>query len=147
MSRWRLALALLGIGFMTAGFYRILAPGVLDGVSFSRVVTDRSGALLRLTLSGDEKYRIHVRLKDVEPRFIEALLLLEAQHFYSHPGINPQSALRGLFSYLGLRGGAKVGGSTLTMQLARVRYGIRTRGIRGKLSQMLRAAAIELRHS
>ena len=40
-----------------------------------------------------------------------------------------------------------MGGSTLTMQLARIRYGIRTRSVFGKLRQMAFALALEFKHS
>jgi len=144
--RLRSPLLILGatVSALLAG--RTFIPPVLDGVSFSRQVLDRQGSLLRLTLSGDEKYRLRTRLDEVDPRYIKALLLLEDQYFYRHPGINPGSVFRAFRSYL--KGGeSRVGGSTLTMQLARIRYGIRTRSVFGKLRQMAFALALEFKHS
>ncbi len=139
-----MASALLAVGVLVLAV-RFLSPGVLDGVSFSKRVTDRNGKLLRLSLSGDEKYRLPAELNSVSPRFIEALLLLEDKTFYSHPGIQPLALFRGFKSKF--FGGARVGGSTLTMQLARVRYGLKTRTVFGKLQQVFRAVWIEATHS
>jgi penicillin-binding protein 1C len=44
-------------------------------------------------------------------------------------------------------GGPRVGGSTLTMQLARLKYGLNTRTIPGKLEQIARAVQLELMYS
>ena len=69
-------------------------PPLLDGVPFSPLVLDRDGNLLRLGLSEDEKYRVRIRLNEVAPEMVRAVLLYEDRHFYRHPGVNPLSLLR-----------------------------------------------------
>ncbi len=128
--------------------FRILlpAPDLLDEVSFSRAVYDRRGRLLRLTLSADDTYRIFTPLDEISPRLQEAFLLQEDAHFYLHPGINPVSLVRAFFTTFVFRE-RRVGGSTLTMQLVRMRYRLRTRTIPGKIVQILRALHVEFYHS
>ena len=52
-------------------------PPLLDGVLFSPLVLDRDGNLLRLGLSEDEKYRVRIRLNEVAPEMVRAVLLYE----------------------------------------------------------------------
>ena len=79
-------------------------PPLLDGVPFSPLVLDRDGNLLRLGLSEDEKYRVRIRLNEVAPEMVRAVLLYEDRHFYRHPGVNPLSLLR---ASAGMLGGAR----------------------------------------
>ena len=111
----------------------------------STAIFDRDGRLLRLTLASDEQYRLWTPLEQVSPEFIEALLLHEDQHFYRHPGVNPAALVRAATTTYS--GGSRVGGSTLTMQLARLMYRLNTRSIAGKLQQIVRAVQLELCYS
>lgn len=101
--------------------------------------------MLRLTLANDQQYRLWTSLDEVSPELVAALLLHEDQHFYRHFGFNPASLLRAAVS--SYSGGARVGGSTITMQLARLMYGLNTRTIPGKLEQIARAVQLELCYS
>lgn len=114
-------------------------------IASSTAVFDRQGRLLRLTLAHDQQYRLWTPLEQVSPEFIEALLLHEDQHFYQHLGLNPAALVRAAFSTYS--GGARVGGSTITMQLARLMYDLNTRSIGGKLVQIARALQLELCYS
>jgi penicillin-binding protein 1C len=117
-------------------------PMLVNPAGFSQAVFDRDGHLLRLTLTSDEKYRLWVPLTDIPPAMIEATLLQEDGWFRWHYGVNPLSLLRAFrTTYVG--GRRRVGGSTITMQLARNRFGIDSRSIRGKLQQILRAIELE----
>src|SRR5688572_1604324 len=111
----------------------------------STAVLDREGRLLRLTLADDEQYRLWTPIEEVAPEFVEALLLHEDRYFYRHPGVNPLSLARG--AYTTYTGGTRSGGSTVTMQLARLRYRLDTRTVRGKLAQVARALELELKYS
>ncbi|MBF0474740.1 MAG: penicillin-binding protein 1C [Deltaproteobacteria bacterium] len=121
-------------------------PPLLGNVSFSRTVFDRHGQLLRMTLSKDEKYRLFTPLKDISPQFSEMVLLHEDRYFYTHIGFNPVSLLRA-FGRTYIVGGRKIGASTITMQLARIKYGINSRHLAGKLWQIARALQLEVHYS
>ena len=116
-------------------------PPLLDGVPFSPLVLDRDGNLLRLGLSEDEKYRVRIRLNEVAPEMVRAVLLYEDRYFYRHPGVNPLSLLRASAGMLG--GARRMGGSTITMQVARLRLGLSTTTLLGKFAQMARALLYE----
>jgi len=103
------------------------------------------GELLRLTLASDEQYRVWTPLKDISPQLAQAVLLYEDRWFYWHLGVNPQAVVRAAFRTYS--GGQQQGGSTISMQLARLFYGLNTKSPGGKLHQMLLAIWLECRYS
>ncbi|HMU85184.1 MAG TPA: penicillin-binding protein 1C, partial [Leptospiraceae bacterium] len=119
--------------------------GPLSGMPFSRAVYDADGKLLRLTISTDQKYRKFTSLADMSPAVSEAFLLREDKYFYFHPGVNPAALLKATRGYFS--GSSARGASTITMQLARMKYGLETRSIRGKIFQILCAFYLEFRYS
>ncbi|HEY3662432.1 MAG TPA: penicillin-binding protein 1C [Chthoniobacterales bacterium] len=120
-------------------------PPLLEGITFSRRVFDRRGKLLHVTLSADQKYRIFTPLAQISPDLVHATLLQEDRFFEDHPGINPIATARAAFHFaLGQRRG---GASTITMQLARLRFHIQSRTVRGKCEQMWRALELERHYS
>ena len=135
------SLAVLG---MTAWFAWLLLPKppLLDGISFSQCVRDRNGKLLRVTLSADQKFRIWTPLKEISPDLVDATLRYEDKYYPHHPGVNPIALARGALDLLRLHR-ATSGGSTITMQLARLRFHLHTRTISGKLKQIMRAVELE----
>ncbi len=144
IAPWVKSLALLG---MTACviWLALPKPPLLEGISFSQCVRDRNGKLLRVTLSADQKFRIWTPLREISPALIDATLRFEDKYYRHHPGVNPVALLR---SALNLRPGhAHNGASTITMQLARLRYHLRTRTLGGKFVQILRALELERHYS
>src|SRR5579871_1239861 len=116
-----------------------------DRVPLSTTVWSADGELLRVTLAADDQYRIWTPLSQMSPVLVETLLLKEDRWFYWHAGVNPAALLRaGVRTW---RGGGRQGGSTLTMQLARLLYGLRTRTTAGKLRQIAAALWLEARYS
>jgi penicillin-binding protein 1C len=116
-------------------------PRLLDDTSFSPCFVDRNGVLLRLALADDDRYRVFVPLDKISPQLVEMTLLHEDRYFHDHAGFNPLALLRAGWS--DARGqGRLLGASTITMQLARLRYHLNTRTLGGKLFQI--AAAIHL---
>lgn len=111
----------------------------------STAVYDRNGRLLRLVLAGDDRYRLWLPLEDISPRLREAVLLHEDAWFRWHPGVNLVSLVRAAASTYG--GEARVGGSTITMQLARLKWKLSTRTPGGKLVQAMRALQLEAMYS
>lgn len=121
-------------------------PDLYATKPLSQAVYDRHGALLRLILSEDEKFRLRVPLRDIAPILQKATLLYEDRYFYQHGGVNPLALLKAAWTTYVLRA-ARVGASTISMQLVRLRYGIETQTIGGKLYQILRTLQIELHYS
>ncbi|MBO4480268.1 MAG: penicillin-binding protein 1C [Alphaproteobacteria bacterium] len=119
---------------------------LLDDISFSRAYYDRNGTLLRLTLSADDKYRVYTPLSEISPYIKQAIVLYEDKHFYNHPGINPVALFRALGQYTS---GTvhPVGASTITMQVARLKYNINSKTVGGKLAQIAAAIYIDMFHS
>jgi penicillin-binding protein 1C len=105
-------------------------------------VQDRDGKLMRLGLANDDRYRLKYSLDDIATTAIEATLLYEDRLFRSHPGFNPVALVRAMWSTYVLRDRA-MGASTITMQLARMRYALKTRKISGKVVQIARAIQLE----
>src|SRR5688572_190791 len=114
-------------------------------ISSSTAVFDEQGRLLRLTLASDQQYRLWTPLDEVPQEFVDALLMHEDQHFYRHAGFNPAALARATLSTYS--GGPRIGGSTITMQLARLMYGLNTRSVSGKLQQIARAVQLEMCYS
>jgi penicillin-binding protein 1C len=121
-------------------------PPLLDGISFSQCVRDRNGKLLRVTLSADQKFRIWTPLEEISPDLIDATLRYEDKYYAHHPGVNPIALIRGAAGLLRFHR-ATTGGSTVTMQLARLRFHLHTRTISGKLEQIMRALELERHYS
>ena len=132
------ALALIGIRLWPH------AP-LKDQLTYSRLVSDQNGSILRLTLSHDEHYRLFVPLHDMSKTMIDVMQLKEDRYFYYHFGVNPVALIRAsLATYIG---GNRQGASTLTMQLARKIYDINSRSITGKIQQIFAALWLEARYS
>jgi penicillin-binding protein 1C len=133
---------------MTAWFawLALPKPPLLDGISFSQCVRDRNGKLLRATLSADQKLRIWTPLEEISPDLIDATLRYEDKYYAHHPGVNPIALARGAVDLLRFHR-ATTGGSTITMQLARLRFHLHTRTVSGKLEQILRALELERHYS
>ncbi|MET0357180.1 MAG: penicillin-binding protein 1C [Cellvibrio sp.] len=120
-------------------------PSLAEQIPSSQAFLAENGELLRLTLAVDEQYRVWTPLKDISPQLAKAVLLYEDRWFYWHLGVNPQAVARAAFRTYS--GGAQQGGSTITMQLARLFYGLNTKSPSGKLRQMLLAMWLEIRYS
>lgn len=140
-----LASALIALGF---GFGSEFGDTdlLVNRAGFSQAVYARDGRLLRVTLSSDEKFRLWTPITEIPPAFVEATLAEEDAWFRLHPGVNPFSLARAFWSTYA-SGSRRIGGSTITMQLARMRYGIDSRSFGGKLEQILRALELERHHS
>ncbi|MBN8452756.1 MAG: penicillin-binding protein 1C [Candidatus Accumulibacter sp.] len=111
----------------------------------AQVVLARDGTPLRAFPDREHIWRHPVRLEEVSPHYIEALIGFEDRAFWWHPGVNPWALLRA--GVLWLQNGRIVsGGSTLTMQVARLLEPT-PRTPAGKLRQIVRALQIELRCS
>jgi penicillin-binding protein 1C len=109
----------------------------------STTVLDRNGKLLRAFAMADGRWRLPVDAStDVDPGYLNLLLGYEDQRFYSHIGVDPLALGRAALQLL-TRGHIISGGSTITMQLARLIEPRQRRSIHAKLHQMVRALQLE----
>ena len=136
-------IALLALSGLWA--YRSLPP-LHEGLTFSQAVYDRRGRLLRLTATPDGKFRLWTPLREISPLMIRATILQADQHFRRHPGAHPVALLRAAWMTY-VVGQRRIGGSTITMQVARLKYRIDSRSLGGKLRQLRRAFELELAYS
>ncbi|MBL5929963.1 peptidoglycan glycosyltransferase PbpC [Lelliottia amnigena] len=118
-----------------------LWPLPLKEVSPARVVTDEKGIPLWRFADSEGIWRYPVTIEEVSPRYLEALIQYEDRWFWEHPGVNPFSVMRA--AWQDLRSGKVVsGGSTLTMQVARL-LDPHPRTFGGKIRQLWRAMQLE----
>ncbi|MBR1979958.1 penicillin-binding protein 1C [Candidatus Proelusimicrobium excrementi] len=121
-------------------------PKLLADYSFSKSFFSQDGQLLRMTISYDDKYRVFIPLSDVPAEFREAVLFYEDRHFYIHAGFNPVSLFNAFWTTF-VQKSRRRGGSTITMQTARLLYHLDTKTLEGKLKQIILAVWLELRYS
>ncbi|HEV7258123.1 MAG TPA: penicillin-binding protein 1C [Bosea sp. (in: a-proteobacteria)] len=110
----------------------------------STVVIDRDGRLLRPFLTADGRWKLPVGVDDVDPRYLAMLKAFEDKRFDSHRGIDPLGLARAAGQML-LNGRVVSGGSTLTMQVARLLEPREERNLAAKLRQAVRAIELERR--
>ncbi|MEJ6393354.1 penicillin-binding protein 1C [Gymnodinialimonas sp. 2305UL16-5] len=105
-------------------------------------VLDRDGALLRAYTVENGRWRLPVSYDAVDPSFIEMLVAYEDRRFWSHPGIDLRAFARAVWQRL-TSGRIVSGGSTLTMQVARLLEDSGTGAWGGKIRQIRLALALE----
>lgn len=142
----KLAFVIAALAACATGAALAPRPALSDGVPLSQSVYDRKGRLLRLALSADGAYRVWVPLRDISPLVVQATLLHEDRDFLKHGGVDFPALLRSAWITYG-KGTRRVGGSTITMQLARMRYRIDSRSPAGKMRQIVRAFQLEALYS
>lgn len=120
---------------------RIWPPPLPAADLFARTLTDARGEILRTRPAKDGVLRYPITPGQVSPLYREALLNYEDRWFYWHPGINPLALIRAVQQWL-FKGQIVSGGSTLTMQVARI-LEPHPRTLAGKARQMLRALQLE----
>ena len=123
--------------------YRVLAPPPqIADLPLSVVVLDRDERLLRAFTSRDDKWRLPVDLDGVDPLYLKMLLSFEDKRFYQHHGIDSRALVRSVVQRV--RNGRIVsGGSTLTMQVARLLDETPTKSLKRKYEQFLKAVLLE----
>lgn len=104
-----------------------------------------NGEVIDAQVSSDYQWRIQCD-GDLPEKLATTLLLFEDQYFHYHPGINPVSIIKAAWD--NIEAGRTVrGGSTISMQLARVIEGNRPRTYLQKCKEVVLAFALELRLS
>ncbi|WFU29229.1 penicillin-binding protein 1C [Bradyrhizobium brasilense] len=139
-----MAVALIAIIGAFAAWIVSLGPLPLDKArQVSTTVIDRNGKLLRAYAMADGRWRLLVDAKaSVDPTYLKLLFAYEDKRFYEHHGIDPLALSRAAFQLL-TSGHIVSGGSTITMQLARLIEPRHQRSVYAKLRQMVRAVELE----
>jgi penicillin-binding protein 1C len=149
--RWRriktaaLAIGALGAVAVTAGAIWVASLPPLaftDAKNVSTTILDRNGKLLRAFAMADGRWRLPAHAKDVDPGYLNLLLNFEDKRFRSHIGVDPLAIGRAAFQLV-TRGHIVSGGSTITMQVARLMEPRQERSVTAKLRQMVRAVQLE----
>ncbi|MDR1936456.1 MAG: penicillin-binding protein 1C [Candidatus Accumulibacter sp.] len=137
-----LAAVLLGLLLLAD---RSFPPPLPGSAPHAQVVLARDGTPLRAFPDRMHIWRHPVRLDEVSPRYVEAVLAYEDRWFHWHPGVNPFALARAAWQWA-RHGRIVSGGSTLSMQVARLLEPM-PRTVAGKLRQIARAAQLERRLS
>jgi penicillin-binding protein 1C len=149
--RWRFrkvaaTCAVAAVMFAGAFVAWVVSLGRLPLASAQQVstsVVDRHGKLLRAYAMADGRWRLPVDARTgVDPGYLKLLLAYEDRRFYAHRGVDPLALGRAALQLV-TRGRIVSGGSTITMQLARLMEPRRERSVAAKLRQMVRAVQIE----
>ncbi len=109
-------------------------------------VHDHNGTLLRAYTVADGRWRLATTLDMVDPRYIDMLIAYEDKRFHDHHGVDAVALTRAVAQAL-WNGRIVSGGSTLTMQVARLLEDGTTGHWQGKLRQIRLALALERRLS
>src|SRR6202163_306222 len=151
ISEGRVCRVFIGIAFAILAIVGVFAAWVVSlgplplaqARQVSTTIVDRNGKLLRAYAMADGRWRLPVEARhNVDPGYLKLLLAYEDRRFYSHAGVDPLALGRAAFQLV-TRGHIVSGGSTITMQLARLMEPRRERSVYAKLRQMVRALEIE----
>lgn len=136
------------VGALAGAAFWAMMPSRLFEEPLSYVLEARDGALLGARIAADGQWRFPARA-EVPEKFRRALLTFEDKRFETHSGIDGLAIARALRLNLEQRRVVS-GGSTLTMQLARLsrhsRGGGADRTLGAKLAEALLALRIEARY-
>jgi penicillin-binding protein 1C len=135
-----------GAGSGLSALDRAYPPPVDIASRLSVEVRDRDGRLLRAFAGPDGRWRLAVDPGKVDADFLAMLVAYEDKRFWRHCGVDPLAMARAAFQ-LAANGRIVSGGSTITMQVARLLEPRAERSLGAKLRQMARAIQIERRLS
>ncbi|MDB5617411.1 penicillin-binding protein 1C [Tardiphaga sp.] len=145
---WKLAtgaavVVVLGTAAVTAWVHSLGPLPLAQAKQISTTVVDRNGKLLRAYAMADGRWRLPVNAKtSVDPTYLDLLLTYEDKRFYSHHGVDPLALGRAALQLV-TRGHIVSGGSTITMQLARLLEPRQQRSVTAKIRQAVRAIQLE----
>lgn len=148
MKHWRAILAIAGgfgavMALVGAVWVQSLGPAPLGkNLEYSHVVLDREGRLLRAYATTEGRWRLSVSERDVDPRFFKLLFTYEDKRFHDHLGVDPLSLGRAAVQLIS-RGQIISGGSTISMQVARLLEPRERRSLGAKMRQIVRALELE----
>jgi len=108
-------------------------------------IYDRTGQVLLYTIYGEER-REPVKLNEVSPYLIKAVLAAEDKNFYNHHGIDFQGIIRSVLINLRIKKPV-YGGSTISQQLIRSTFLTPQKTISRKIKEIILTLELERRYS
>ncbi|MCJ8310807.1 MAG: penicillin-binding protein 1C [Rhizobiaceae bacterium] len=143
-----LACCALGLAVVLAATFAVLSsaypakPLLAKIDDYSIEVVDRHGDHLRIFTNRGDRWRLKTDLDQVDPNFQRLLVAYEDQRFFSHHGVDPLALMRAAGQFAS-SGRVISGGSTITMQLARLLEPRKQRSLGAKFWQIFRALQLE----
>jgi penicillin-binding protein 1C len=119
-------------------------PPLPEPLPLSTEIVDRDGALLRAFATPDGRWRFKAERANVDVDLVRMLVSYEDRRFETHYGVDPYAMGRAFLQFV-KHGRIVSGGSTITMQVARLLEPREERSVYAKLRQMVRAVQIERR--
>lgn len=144
VARWALvSIALAALIFLSPAITPFLElPSLERAESVSTTVLDGDDRLLRAFTTPDGRWRLPLEVADTDPRYLAMLITYEDKRFRTHAGVDLLALARAA-GQLAFRGRIVSGGSTLTMQVARLLDGSNERSVGVKARQVARALQLE----
>jgi penicillin-binding protein 1C len=137
---------IIGFAAITGAYHGALywlgPPPLAAAEISSKLVLDRDGRLLRAFTTPNDLWRLPIAADEIDPRYLELLFAYEDKRFYVHDGVDALAIGRAVWQHL-RHWRAISGGSTLTMQTARLLDDRPTRSYVAKIGQMFRAWQLE----
>ena len=138
---------IVALGGLFAGGYYYVAPTLPQAEELRDIrlqiplsVYSRDGRLMALF---GEKQRTPARFEDVPPVLVQAVLAAEDDRFFDHPGFDYQGYMRAGLNFLLSGGDRSQGGSTITIQVARMYFLNRDKTFVRKFKELILATRIE----
>ena len=129
------AIGLTGAAVLASWVISLEPLPLAQARQISATVLDRNGKLLRAYAMTDGRWRLPVSAKTgVDPGYLNLLLAYEDRRFRSHIGVDPLALGRAALQLI-THGRIVSGGSTITMQLARLIEPRQERSLSAKLRQ------------
>jgi penicillin-binding protein 1C len=143
LARIFIGAAVLALCGLMASRLKLFEPLPLDEAAVSsRLVLDRDGRLLRAFTAPSGRWRLDTTPGEVSTTYLSLLFAFEDHRFWKHPGVDPAALGRAVLQ--AVRHGRLVsGGSTLTMQVARLMRGSPTHSFWAKFQQIADAFRLE----
>ncbi|MBK9272021.1 MAG: penicillin-binding protein 1C [Saprospiraceae bacterium] len=138
------------VGFLSFFFVFCLlayfsAGRLFKDIPYSPVLYSHEGEILSAKVASDGQWRLYSEAALPE-KLVQTLICYEDAYFYYHFGVNPISLLRAI--YQNLKAGRIVsGGSTITMQLAKIGLNNKRRSLFHKLNECIVAVGLEMIYS
>lgn len=141
-GKWRKLLSFCTLLLLI--YFAFCLPKNLFDKPYSTVIESSDGKLLNATIASDGQWRFPPN-DSVPNKFEQCLIAFEDRNFHSHFGVYFPSVFRAF--YQNIKAGKVVsGGSTLTMQIARMARN-KSRNVFQKIIEIIWAFRLELSHS